>query len=105
MQHAASCGVMLRRPGTPVISAPTAAHHSIAAGVTSKPGSRLCGAPLRKGYALHRVRDTQQCSARRQRNALRLLRPTERHIGRNNMVRDPAYGLTAEALEYARQRY
>src|SRR5947209_13054457 len=40
---------MLRKTGTPVISDNAS---------RDKPGSRLCGAPLRKRYALHRVRDT-----------------------------------------------
>jgi hypothetical protein len=50
MQRVALRGVMLRRTGTPVISGNAS---------RNKPGSRLCGAPLRKSYALHRVRDTR----------------------------------------------
>src|SRR3954451_9240930 len=44
---------------------------------------------------------------RKWRNALRLLRPTDLPIStaEKNMVDDAAYGLTAEALEYVRQRY
>jgi hypothetical protein len=54
MQRAALRGVMLRRTGTPVIFDNAS---------RDKPGSRLCGAPLRKSYALHRVRDTVQVFA------------------------------------------